>query len=47
VVQRDRNYVDPSEAAEKLPASLTVEANKTFGRRYEISSFRWLHPEEI
>lgn len=47
VVQRDRNYVDPGESAEKLPSSLTIEANKTFGRRYEISSFRWLHPEEI
>jgi hypothetical protein len=47
VVERDRNYVDPSESAETLPASLKVEVNKTFGRRYEISSFRWLHPEEI
>lgn len=46
-VQRTNAYVDPQDQAHILPASLTSGANKTFGRRYEIVSFRWLSASEI
>ena len=46
VVERDRNFVDPDDKPQTPFASLN-DANKAFGRRYEIVSFRWLHPEEI
>jgi hypothetical protein len=46
VVERDREYVDSSDRPQVLPATLR-EVNKAFGRRYEIVSFRWLHPEEV
>ncbi|QTN31060.1 hypothetical protein HZ994_01530 [Akkermansiaceae bacterium] len=44
VVERDRNYVDPADKAETLPVS---QANRDFGRRFNIVSFRWLHPGEV
>jgi type II secretory pathway pseudopilin PulG len=45
-VRRTRDYVDPTDAAEinTLPTSTT---NQTFGRRYQIISFRWLTNSEI
>jgi hypothetical protein len=46
VVERDRNFVDPADKAEALPASLKT-TNQIFGRRYEIVSFRWLSPSEV
>jgi hypothetical protein len=46
IVQRTRDYTDPSEAAEL--ATPTVKAlNKAFGRRFTVVSFRWLREEEI
>ncbi|MGJ8643870.1 MAG: hypothetical protein ACSHX9_10710 [Luteolibacter sp.] len=49
VVQRGSEYVDSSDAAGVAPFSplMTSEANKRFGRRYEIVSFRWIREEEI
>jgi hypothetical protein len=47
VVERDRNFVDPSDQAETLPTSLVKTANKTLGRRFNLISFRWLKPQEI
>jgi hypothetical protein len=47
VVERDRNFVDPSDTAETLPADLTQDVNKKFGRRFNVVSFRWLDPDEI
>jgi hypothetical protein len=46
VVRRTRDYVDASDAAEisTLPKS-TV--NQTFGRRFQLVSFRWLNSSEI
>lgn len=46
VVRRTRDYVDPADAAEitTLPKSAI---NITFGRRYQIVSFRWLTTAEI
>lgn len=47
VVQRVPDYVDPADKATVAPGSLTSNANKTFGRRFQIVSFRWLNQTEI
>jgi hypothetical protein len=47
VVERDRAHIDPADAAEVQPAALTSVANRAFGRRFNILSFRWLNPGEI
>jgi hypothetical protein len=46
VVERDRNFIDRSDKATVLPASLNA-MNTKFGRRYEIVSFRWLSSSEV
>jgi hypothetical protein len=46
VVRRTRDYVDPADAAD-ITASPRAAANITFGRRFEIVSFRWLAAGEI
>ena len=46
VVQRIPDLVDPSDKAEALPADMNP-VNRTFGRRFNIVSFRWLSPTEI
>jgi hypothetical protein len=45
-VQRIPEYVDPTNVPEAIPQDLTA-TNKTFGRRFIITSFRWLEPSEI
>jgi len=47
VVQRVPEYLDPADKADTPPASLTRSVNKTFGRRFQVVSFRWLAPGEI
>ncbi|MGJ8634475.1 MAG: hypothetical protein ACSHX7_11210 [Luteolibacter sp.] len=49
VVQRKASYVDEADDTSILPSdtTLTSEANKIFGRKFEIISFRWLSPDEI
>jgi hypothetical protein len=48
VVQRMPEFLDGStDAAESPLADLKSDRNKTFGRRFEITSFRWLSPNEI
>ena len=46
VVRRTRDFINPAELADitKAPA---ITANKNFGRRYEIASFRWLAADEV
>lgn len=44
VVQRTVDYVDETDSAEDLP---TTDANETFGRRFILTGFRWLAPEEV
>ena len=46
VVRRTRDYVDASDAAD-LATPPKSAINKTFGRRFEMVSFRWLNPSEI
>ena len=41
-VQRTPEYFDPADDATVAPADLTSEANKTYGRRFKVVSFRWL-----
>ena len=46
VVRRTAAYVDPvSDGETAFPATSPV--NKTFGRKFEIVSFRWLSPGEV
>ena len=48
VVQRMPEYVDETDLPELAPALLRSQANRTFGRRFVIRSFRWLSgPEAI
>ncbi len=47
VVQRMTDFVDPADDPETPVASLTRQANQTFGRRFRIVSFRWLDAGEI
>ncbi|PAW70096.1 MAG: hypothetical protein B9S38_08500 [Verrucomicrobiia bacterium Tous-C4TDCM] len=46
VVRRTRDYLDPKDAAD-LANAPAAPLNKTFGRRFEMVSFRWLSPSEI
>ena len=47
VVQRMPEYVDSADLAEVRPVDLKSAMNRTFGRRFEIISFRWLSPNEV
>ena len=47
VVQRVPEFIDPKDAPETTEASLTSPANRKFGRRFQIVSFRWLNAGEI
>lgn len=51
VVQRLPDYVDPANQASERDStpsdSILTTANKTFGRKFEIISFRWLSQNEI
>ena len=45
-VQREPDYFDAEEPAEKSPAELNV-VNARFGRRFRIVSFRWLTSADL
>ncbi|MCX6864848.1 MAG: hypothetical protein NTV46_01275 [Verrucomicrobia bacterium] len=47
LVQRVPEWLDPADPAATKITALTRPANKTFGRRFLITSFRWLSPNEI
>jgi hypothetical protein len=47
VVQRTPDYVDSRDDASTPPQNLSENTNKTFGRRFEIVSFRWLSSNEL
>lgn len=46
VIQRLPAYLDPSEKASLKTAELKQPANLRFGRRFAVTSFRWLSPDE-
>ncbi len=45
-VKRTREFCDPSDAADSIDPP-TYPMNITFGRKFEIISFRWLNPDEV
>lgn len=47
VVQRVPDFIDSADKAETATAALTSTANKNFGRRFKIVSFRWLGSSEV
>jgi type II secretory pathway pseudopilin PulG len=47
VVQRVPNYVDGADENHIRTALLTSEANKQFGRKFQIVGFRWLNSDEV
>ena len=49
VVQRVPEYVDPADrpSVNVYTSTSAAAANKLFGRRFSVVSFRWLSPEEI
>ncbi len=47
VVQRGANFIDTSDEATKDITALGSTVNKTYGRRFNIISFRWLTNSEI
>ncbi len=46
-VQRTPDYVDSSDEAYLKQADLSSDRNKEFGRKFEITRFRWLNDSEI
>jgi hypothetical protein len=53
VVERDKNFVDPTDGPETSEIDPNTNqlkltaTNRKFGRRFAIRSFRWLHPDEV
>lgn len=45
-VERDKSFIDPKDKPETLTDRLQA-VNRSFGRRYRVTSFRWLNPEEV
>lgn len=46
-VERDKFFVDGADKPETAINSLSSKSNEVFGRRYLMTSFRWLHPDEV
>jgi hypothetical protein len=47
IVQRVPDFVDSTELAETPVDSLASAANRNFGRRFNVVSFRWLNESEL
>ncbi|WP_435894786.1 hypothetical protein [Oceaniferula spumae] len=47
IVQRSPEYVDPSDPPSAASGTALKPTNQTFGRRFHITSFRWLSNDEI
>jgi hypothetical protein len=47
MVQRYANYIDSRDPSFRNPAELTSPTNRAFGRRYQLTSFRWISQSEI
>ena len=46
IVKRSREFSDPTDAADSINPP-TIPRNITFGRKYDIVSFRWLNADEV
>jgi hypothetical protein len=46
VIQRVAAYIDPVDKSDILPAALVSQANKRFGRKFNLVSFRWIAQDE-
>ena len=46
VVQRVPDFVDPADSPQSAIVILT-KPNARFGRRFEVTGFRWISPEEV
>ncbi len=46
VVKRTRDFVDSTDAPDSIDTPTKIE-NQTFGRKYILTSFRWLSPDEV
>ncbi|MCH7225897.1 hypothetical protein [Haloferula sp. A504] len=47
VVERQAAFVSPQDEPNTAAADLVSDVNRRFGRRFELVSFRWLHPNEV
>lgn len=49
IVQRLPDYIDPTDSADKKPdvGAALQPLNQTFGRKFHITSFRWLNKDEV
>ena len=47
IVQRQPDYVDASSNQTHERGGALTDTNQTYGRKFEIVSFRWLSPNEI
>lgn len=47
IVQRTPEYIDTEDDPETRVSELQAPANQKFGRRFRISSFRWLSSDEV
>ena len=47
IVQRVPDYMDPADKDHVKRADLVSESNKLFGRKMQITGFRWMSPDEI
>ncbi|MEM9236926.1 MAG: hypothetical protein AAGB14_09110 [Verrucomicrobiota bacterium] len=46
-VQRSIDYIDPEDEPHLPQELLTSKSNEAFGRRFRITSFRWLNADEV
>ncbi len=47
LVERDRNFIDPTTNRPETPIATLNPVNVRFGRAYKMISFRWLSPSEV
>ena len=46
IVQRGIHFVSPTDSPDTALNALNTE-NKKYGRRFQVTSFKWLSPQEI
>lgn len=46
-IQRVASYLDEQDRPETATSTLKSNTNKTFGRRFKITAFRWLNPQDV